>query len=84
MFLDVDELLKILGDRRSVDDKGGGHILRDVVRIVLVVDVDPFFLKLKGQLGLRPVIAGDRVAFELIVSGDGAHADATDPKEVNL
>ena len=84
VFLDVHQFLQIRRDGRRIDDQSRGHIFRDVVRIIIVMHVNPFFLKGVSQVRGCPVVARYRIPFEFVVPCDGAHADATDTYEINL
>ena len=80
----IDKFLKVSRNGRGIDDKCRCHVLWNIIGVILVVDVNPFLLKRVGQVRWCPVVARDRIAFELVVPCDGAHADATDSYEINL
>ena len=80
----IDKFLKVSRNGRGIDDKCRCHVLWNIIGVILVVDVNPFLLKRVGQVRWCPVVASDRIAFELVVPCDGAHADATDSYEINL
>ena len=82
LLADVDHFAQVIGNGRRVDDQRGGDIFRDGIRVVRVVDVDAFALQGPRQVGWCAVIPGDAVSLELVIAGDGAHADAADPQEV--
>ena len=84
VLLDINKFFQICGNSRSVDDQSRGHIFWNVVRIVVVMHVNPFFLKFVSQIGRCPVVACDGIPFEFVVPCDGAHSDATDTYEINL
>ena len=82
MFLNIDELAHVVRYRRGVDYESVFYIFRDEVDVVLVVYVDALLLERVRQLGFRLVISGDIQSLEFEVSGNRAHADATDTYEI--
>ena len=49
VLLDIHEFAHVMRDGRRIDYQRVFHVFLDEVRIVLIVDVDPFFLQGVGQ-----------------------------------
>ena len=69
---------------RGIDHKRGLHVGGDARRVVFVVHCNSFGLEFCGEGRGGAVVTGHLKSLERIVTGDGAHAYASDSEEVDM
>ena len=75
---------QIAWDGGGIDHKCGLHVGGDARRVVVVVHCNSFGLEFCSEGRGGAVVTGHAESLERIVTGDGAHAYASDSEEVDM
>ena len=86
VFPEVFQLMMCLRNSGCVDNKACLRVLtcmRNLLHIFFIVYKHALFLKLVGQCGWSLVVSSYHHTFMNEVAGDGTHANASSPNEIN-